>query len=554
MTWNTEQTNFIDGKTVITANYMNTLQGKVSERVSVKDFGASPLASASVNTAAIQAGINEVSSLGGGALFFPSGTYLVADSGSDIGGRSYGLLLKSNVALVGENGRTTVIKSAPGADMDLITNDRSTPHTNISLRNITLDGNADGTNTDLLGFNLWLSQVTNLELENVISQYPEAWGLRIQASSFVQLSDITCLHGTATNADGIHFVDCNNVTGDNFNIYTEGDDGFVIEAINSDISDYSITGVKVTSTSSRGILVFSDPDIVPAARNISNVNISGAVVKSCGGSGVVLQGASFSNIKMDAVIEDCQDGLYVVPGTVSYTGTLKNSQFDVLVKDVDNYGVAILTNYATYKNNVLNANVYNPGNNYPGIQVGGDYWTGNLVVDYNPNVDKTLFSAGVLIAGDFNSLKVTSFDAGNNLQFSSSAQDNSIEIGRLAGGVTSDLYFSSGATRNRLSGGTIAGAIAFNGTTGNLFNNVGGATFYGKKSLNFATLGTGDVVVAHGLTGTPAFINLTLQTSALAGHIQPYVVDATNITFRGWNAGGTLVTAGTYTINLDIRL
>lgn len=40
MTWNSVQQNYVDGKTVINAEFLNTLQDKVSEVVSVKDFGA----------------------------------------------------------------------------------------------------------------------------------------------------------------------------------------------------------------------------------------------------------------------------------------------------------------------------------------------------------------------------------------------------------------------------------------------------------------------------------------------------------------------------------
>ena len=40
MTWNSVQQNYVDGKTVINAEFLNTLQDKVSEVASVKDFGA----------------------------------------------------------------------------------------------------------------------------------------------------------------------------------------------------------------------------------------------------------------------------------------------------------------------------------------------------------------------------------------------------------------------------------------------------------------------------------------------------------------------------------
>jgi len=50
---------------------------KLGEWVSVKDFGAVGNGVAD-DTAAIQAAINYVASLGGGVVYFPSGTYLVS--------------------------------------------------------------------------------------------------------------------------------------------------------------------------------------------------------------------------------------------------------------------------------------------------------------------------------------------------------------------------------------------------------------------------------------------------------------------------------------------
>ena len=70
-TWNSVQKNYVDGSTVINAEYMNTLQSKISEIVSVKDFGA------------VGDGVADDSSafqLAGNAsqtVEVPSGTYLI---------------------------------------------------------------------------------------------------------------------------------------------------------------------------------------------------------------------------------------------------------------------------------------------------------------------------------------------------------------------------------------------------------------------------------------------------------------------------------------------
>ena len=535
-----------------TGSVTRTIDAKEKETISVLDFGADPTGATS-STAALQLAINYAASVSK-CLRIPSGTYTITASGSTISSRAYGLLLPSNLTMVGDSESNTIFKAGVGADLDILTTPRLSSVTDICIKNLTLDGSAEGTNADSFGFNAWLSLVTNLTLENVTSKYPEAWGLRIQASTYVRLNNIICVHSGATNADGIHFVDSSNVIVSNVNIYTEADDGFVIEALSGDVSDYVISSLKVTSTVARGVLIFSDPNIVTGARKISNINLSSCVISNSVSSGIVFQGASFSNIHVDGVVKDCRNGLYIVPGTATYAGTMVNCRFDVLVQNVTEYGAITLTNYATYKNNTINANINNPGNNFPGVSLAGNYWSGSIVVDYNPNVDKTLFSSGVSIAGSYNKLAITSFDAGTNLSLASTATYNSFNIGTLSGATVTDLSTNASAANNNFYGGVIAGTITLNGSTTNTFSNVLGATFYGKKSLNFATLGTGDVVIAHNLKGTPSFINLTLQSSSLAGHIQPITVDATNITFRGWSASGVLVVTGTYTINLDARL
>ncbi len=76
-----------------TGAVQTTVQSKLRQTVSVKDFGAGG-DGVSDDTAAIQAAIDAVSVAGGGKLFFPRGNYLMGDN----------ILLKSNVELIGETG------------------------------------------------------------------------------------------------------------------------------------------------------------------------------------------------------------------------------------------------------------------------------------------------------------------------------------------------------------------------------------------------------------------------------------------------------------------
>jgi hypothetical protein len=73
-----------------------TVQSKLRQVVSVADFGASPSASASVNTAAIQAAINSIPETEGGTITFPRGVYNV-NGNIDTNNRQ-GLIIEGNDA------------------------------------------------------------------------------------------------------------------------------------------------------------------------------------------------------------------------------------------------------------------------------------------------------------------------------------------------------------------------------------------------------------------------------------------------------------------------
>lgn len=61
-----------------TSATLRTVQSKLREVISITDFGAAPGASATVNTAAIQAAINAAPQ--GGAVFIPNGTFQINDA------------------------------------------------------------------------------------------------------------------------------------------------------------------------------------------------------------------------------------------------------------------------------------------------------------------------------------------------------------------------------------------------------------------------------------------------------------------------------------------
>jgi hypothetical protein len=117
-------TTFVNGTTVIDATWLNsindniydvadatsgtvarTLQNKMTELVSIRDFGAVG-DGVTDDSAAINTAIETVSAAGGGVVYMPAGTYLCDDEQ---------ILLLSNVHLKGAGeGITTILRSAAG--------------------------------------------------------------------------------------------------------------------------------------------------------------------------------------------------------------------------------------------------------------------------------------------------------------------------------------------------------------------------------------------------------------------------------------------------------
>lgn len=132
-----------------------TVQSKLREFVSVKDFGASPSASAAVNTAAIQAAIDHVFGLGGGEVFIPAGSYNISASASteswetlDSGGAtipvaagSCCLILRQGVYLRGAGMYATTLLMPTNTNLDAIY--VSGVCRGYGIADLTVDGNWD---------------------------------------------------------------------------------------------------------------------------------------------------------------------------------------------------------------------------------------------------------------------------------------------------------------------------------------------------------------------------------------------------------------------------
>jgi hypothetical protein len=213
------------------------INDRLADAISVKDFGASPSATASANTTAIQAAIDAAYSAGGGEVFVPNGTYQINAT----------ITLPQRVFLVGAGAgfadpyvstarpAGTTLFLATGSNCDMIqatcrlTNDGGTlrdTNDNASnvqarhcggIRNITLWGNRSTTPTltdtslNSSGSGLRMMGVRNFQVFNVFALFFAEHGLVGQSRNYgtgtlscnnVRLIDCTTMNNTV---DGINF-------------------------------------------------------------------------------------------------------------------------------------------------------------------------------------------------------------------------------------------------------------------------------------------------------------------------------------------------------------
>jgi hypothetical protein len=483
-----------------------TIEAKLRDVISVKDFGAVG-DGVHDDRAAIQAAIDWAHSINGGVVYFPAGIYIIGASAFRIGTRKTGLIVKSFVALTSGSKDSAVLKAKDGSDIDLIVTDPNTASQSIEIKNLKLDGNEGNQGASPAnGFNLWINNTTDLSIENVFSLNPASWGIRIEKCTRVFLNMITCLHSAESNSDGIHFVDCDDVGVSDVWISTEGDDGFIIEAAGKDVSNYTLSNIQIKalnklSLPSRGLLLFSDHDLGHPLRTLSDIKIESCLVESASGHGIVLTGASFRNVTIDANIKGgCSfSGVSVFVGSSSHRNAImENCRLDVTVTDVQATGINVTSDNGTYKNNVINATVVNPGDGGVGVGLAGNYWTGKILVDYDPKATKVNPNHGVVIYGEYCDLEVSCSKSDICIFLQGTAKHNSFRIGFLKDATVSAIKLAGGCTGNAFIGGIVQGNIENNHADSNRFLGMIGFIDSFVPQLTPTTAKAGDVYYDKG--------------------------------------------------------
>lgn len=490
----------------------------------------------------------------------PIGQIEITSSGNSFNSREYGLLIPSHLKMKGAGRFITEFYAEPSSDIDIITTDRSgVTNEKIELSGFSVRGSGVAGGEGLSKRSLWLANVNDVSLSDFFSYDSAEFGVAFSGCDEVKLRDINTDHVSDINADGIHFIDTSNVTGSNIKVKTSGDDGFIIEAVNKDVENYSISGLisetyddGLISAGRRAVLLLGDESIMTGHRTIRNINISGVIPHSAG-QAFACVGASYENCDINFVIGSSGDaGGWITPGNATYpSATFKNNRIKLLMSDLATYGLYSDDSYATYDNNELSVIISNPSNDDNGttaVRLYGDSWFGSVVVDYNPNLDKTLFGVGILINGSNCDLYAKCKGASNNIQMRSSSTECNIKLGALSGASASDLYLESGTSEHRFFGGKVNTIQNDSGVFTNKFFGVRGGDFSQLVSADMSINADGTVDIPHGLASTPRIV---LATFANAGVQYPVNVtgrDATNITLTITNLAGTPITSGSYNV------
>jgi len=460
----------------------------------VEDYGAAGNNSTD-DRVAIQAAIDAAETAGGGTVWITRGKkYLVSSSGNSLGGRTYAIALKPGVII---DGGGTIARFGTTMSFTLIagfgTGTFPSVTQTMGIQNITVDGRAstrvDGgasTPANGDGFSVWLFNLLNPVCQNVKSIDAASWGFRIErclGGSFI--NRVSARHGEDVNADGIHFVDCRDLSGHGFEIETQGDDAFIIEANSYDTFNLNFTGIMAQAINSpfgpgvgsRSIVLLRDTSLSTTTRNFYNIRIDGV---SNGGNQAGLEiaahAANVYGCDINIVSYGDYDGAKLSAGNTDATGKIYNNKICVLAVDSVRNGVLAFTqNSGVIENNQIDWHVRNPGDGFNGIEMSGARYQGSIFMDYDPAGTKATPESGILLSTVTNSqLMITARGGDDVLDLSANADSNTILLGTISGGVTRAIRVQSGAENNRFIGGNVTGTVLNSGGSTNEFIGVQG--------------------------------------------------------------------------------
>lgn len=250
-------------------------------------------------------------------LYIPNGHYKLTKQGQISGGsspRNYCIMLPSNTIILGESMEGVIfVAGDTNDDADVFTTVRTEHTTNIHLRNFTINGNYNASNND--GFNIWLYDNDWSSIDYLKSINSASWGVRVEKTSNSQYTNIWSIQGAETNADGMHLVDCHDVICDNINCYSEGDDGFVVEAFNQNCYNLTLTNIhsetpNLLNLPARAIVFFGNNT---TSRDFYNIRLDGKT-KNSNGYGFLITRGNYYNCTFNVLDDGSNTAFYMGVG------------------------------------------------------------------------------------------------------------------------------------------------------------------------------------------------------------------------------------------------
>lgn len=492
----------------------------------------------------------------GAVVELPAGIINVGWSGEVVRDRRLGIRARSNVTLRGQ-GPATVLRVADGANIDLIASDRwpggvENTVENFHVEDMTLDGNAANQNpANLEGWNLCLWGFKDCGVKNVRSLDPANWGIRLEYGDGLILRDIVTRHGPATNADGIHLVDVDNVVGGGLDVYSEGDDAFIIEATNkAEILNYALTGLLVEApltghpAGARGCMLLVDETVnTTTRRGMRNISIAGLVATNCTGPGIVLIGGDFDGVNIKGVADGCGVGLALIPGNPNQPGEIKGCSFDVdITRSTGQSAYAVTANGTLTDNHIRLGVIASAATEVP-VQLAGSRWSGSIAVRHLATATLPPYAVSLTTAGS--ALAISTAGCAGGLQLQGSAVNNSIMPGVIrADGGGNSVNVAADAGGNGFHGGKLVGSVV-NSATAKFFG-VAGAENYNAQGVTTDT--NGIATITHGLQGTPLSVVLTPHSPGVA-ELQITGRTATDFSFQARNTAGNAIASTAITVS-----
>ena len=388
-----------DGGSFIDAGTVQLMLNSRMPYVDIRQFGlvnnGTNSDSSYINAALLYAGSSGIN-----VARLPAGRSTVTVSGT-LSGFDYCILVPDGVTLEGAGYQNTEIFMANGQDAIVVTNDRDATTSNESLVGLTINGNSDNQTTSVVDFGIWFRNSSNVHLDQVRTVDTGSFGYRLQTIYNLSFGALFCHHAPVDpeeTADGFHLIDCNDVAGDKLLIYTEGDDGFVIEANARDVENISIGEVVVTTpitstAAGKGLYIVNNAANGAAGiqRELRNISLPNVVTHNCNGTAMILQRGVFKNINISHTDYASRIGAGFLVGDTAgagVAGSVENSSFTLKSYNAVENGMETTIADGFIDGNIIDSQVYNPGDANVGVDLKGSNWVGRIQVNYDPQGTK----------------------------------------------------------------------------------------------------------------------------------------------------------------------